>query len=165
MSVLGCQIFGRALMESCDIKGDMESTNPEFALYGNKNRCERTDTVFFPISQICTKGVTLSNCSFLSQLCRYFCSQPWRPSPLAVPTPCTITPPGQQVLASWLRTWPAGQLLGSSWDLASSLSTADYPSWLDRPGLPGRRTPTREGPTSPGPGPRPAQGEHLGGDK
>ena len=30
----------------------MESLNPEFALYGNKNEATRTDTVFFPISEV-----------------------------------------------------------------------------------------------------------------
>ena len=33
---------------------------PELALYGSKNECARTDTVFFPISQVCTRGVTLN---------------------------------------------------------------------------------------------------------
>ena len=37
----------------------MESLRPEFALYGSKNKCARTDTALFPISQICTRGVTL----------------------------------------------------------------------------------------------------------
>ena len=37
----------------------MESLNPEFALNDIKNKCARTDTIFFPISQVCTRGVTL----------------------------------------------------------------------------------------------------------
>ena len=37
----------------------MESVNPKFALYGSKNKCYRTDTVFLQISQVCTMGVTL----------------------------------------------------------------------------------------------------------
>ena len=38
----------------------MKSLNPEFALYGGKNKFDRTDTVFFLISQVCTslRGVT-----------------------------------------------------------------------------------------------------------
>ena len=42
------------------IKWDMDSLSLEFALYGSKNKCARTDTVFFPISQVCTRGVTLT---------------------------------------------------------------------------------------------------------
>ena len=38
----------------------MESLNPEFALYGRTNKCARTDSVFFPISEVCTRGVTLA---------------------------------------------------------------------------------------------------------
>ena len=41
------------------MKGDMECRNPEFALYVCKNNCARTDTVFFPISEVCTRGETL----------------------------------------------------------------------------------------------------------
>ena len=37
----------------------MESLNPEFALYGSKNKCARTNTAFFPTSQASTRGVTL----------------------------------------------------------------------------------------------------------
>ena len=33
---------------------------PELARYSSKNECARTDTVFFPISQVCTRGVTLT---------------------------------------------------------------------------------------------------------
>ena len=39
----------------------MESLRPEFAHYASKNKCARTDTAFFPISQVCTRGVTLSD--------------------------------------------------------------------------------------------------------
>ena len=38
---------------------DMESLNPEFALYGSRNKCARTDTVSFPISEVCTRRMTL----------------------------------------------------------------------------------------------------------
>ena len=38
----------------------MESIYPELALCGSKNECGRTETVFFPISQVCTRGVTLT---------------------------------------------------------------------------------------------------------
>ena len=37
----------------------MDSLNPEFALYGRTNKCAGTDTVFFSISEVCTRGVTL----------------------------------------------------------------------------------------------------------
>ena len=40
------------------IKWDMESLNPEFALYGTQNKCAKTDTDFFSISEVCTMGVT-----------------------------------------------------------------------------------------------------------
>ena len=39
----------------------MESLDPEFALYDSKNKGSRTDTALFPISQICIRGVTLSD--------------------------------------------------------------------------------------------------------
>ena len=32
---------------------------PELALCSSKNKCARTDTVFFPISQVSTRGLTL----------------------------------------------------------------------------------------------------------
>ena len=35
----------------------MDSINPEFALYGSKNKGARTDTVFFPMSEVGTRGV------------------------------------------------------------------------------------------------------------
>ena len=41
-----------------DIKGDMESLNPEFALHGSKNESTRTDTVFFPLSEVCKNVVS-----------------------------------------------------------------------------------------------------------
>ena len=31
----------------------MESIYTELALYGSKNECARTDTVFLPISEVC----------------------------------------------------------------------------------------------------------------
>ena len=42
------------------IRGDIRSIQPELALYGSNNRCARTDTVLLPISQVCTRGVTLT---------------------------------------------------------------------------------------------------------
>ena len=39
----------------------MESLNLEFALYGNKDKCALTDTVFFPPSEVSTRAVTLTN--------------------------------------------------------------------------------------------------------
>ena len=41
------------------IRGDKKSLNPKFALYGSKNKCARTDIIFFPLSEICTRVVTL----------------------------------------------------------------------------------------------------------
>ena len=35
---------------------------PKLALYGSKNKCAWTATVFFPISQVCARGVTLHMC-------------------------------------------------------------------------------------------------------
>ena len=43
----------------------MESIYPEFALYGGQNERARTDIVFFPISQVCPRGVSLVNISCL----------------------------------------------------------------------------------------------------
>ena len=40
--------------------GDMESIHPELALYGRKNECARTDTVFFPISEVSEGKVSLT---------------------------------------------------------------------------------------------------------
>ena len=37
----------------------MESIYANLALSGSTNECARTDTVFFPISQVYTRGVTL----------------------------------------------------------------------------------------------------------
>ena len=37
----------------------IKSIYPELALDGRNNECARTDSVFFPISQVCTRGVTL----------------------------------------------------------------------------------------------------------
>ena len=39
----------------------MESIYPELALCGSKNECARTDTVFFPISEVSDGTVSLSN--------------------------------------------------------------------------------------------------------
>ena len=41
------------------IKGDIKSIYPDLAFYSSKNECARTDIVFFPISQVCSRGVTL----------------------------------------------------------------------------------------------------------
>ena len=38
----------------------MESLNPELSLNGSKNECGRTDTVYFPLSEVGTRAVTLS---------------------------------------------------------------------------------------------------------
>ena len=42
----------------------MENIYTKLALYGNKNECGRTDTVFLPISEVCNGTVSL-NKSFL----------------------------------------------------------------------------------------------------
>ena len=42
------------------IRGGIKSIYTELVLYGSTNECAMTDTVFFPISHICTRGVTLS---------------------------------------------------------------------------------------------------------
>ena len=39
--------------------GYMASLNPEFALYGSKNECAMTYSVFVPLSQVSTRAVTL----------------------------------------------------------------------------------------------------------
>ena len=39
----------------------MESIYTELALYGSKNECARTDTVFLPISEVCDGKVSLKN--------------------------------------------------------------------------------------------------------
>ena len=39
----------------------MESIYTELALYGSKNECARTDTVFLPISEVCDGKVSLCN--------------------------------------------------------------------------------------------------------
>ena len=40
------------------IKGNIKSIYPKLALSGGKNECAVTDTAFFTISQVCTRGVT-----------------------------------------------------------------------------------------------------------
>ena len=46
----------------------MESVYKELALYGSKNLCARTDTVFLPISEVCDGtvylGFNISLCFF-----------------------------------------------------------------------------------------------------
>ena len=41
-----------------NLRGDMKSLNLEVAIYGSKSECARTDTVFFPLSEVSTKAVT-----------------------------------------------------------------------------------------------------------
>ena len=40
----------------------MEGIYAESALYGSKNECARTDTVFLPISEVCNGTVSLNKC-------------------------------------------------------------------------------------------------------
>ena len=42
------------------IRGDIKSIYAELALSGGKNERAVTDTVFSPISQVCTRGVILT---------------------------------------------------------------------------------------------------------
>ena len=58
--------YSEGLLLGC-IRGDIKSIYPELALDGSKNECTRTDTVFFSLSQVCTRWVTLNlfNFSFL----------------------------------------------------------------------------------------------------
>ena len=37
-------------------RGDMERLIPDFALYGSRDKWARTDTVFFPIFDVCIVG-------------------------------------------------------------------------------------------------------------
>ena len=39
----------------------MESIYTELALYGSKNECARTDTVFLPISEVCNGKLSLTS--------------------------------------------------------------------------------------------------------
>ena len=39
----------------------MESIYTKLALYGSKNECARTDTVFLPLSEVCNGTVSLEN--------------------------------------------------------------------------------------------------------
>ena len=41
--------------------GIMASMYTELVLYGSKNECARTDTVFLPISEVCNSKVSLGN--------------------------------------------------------------------------------------------------------
>ena len=41
------------------ILASSQSIYPELALSGSKNECARTAIVFFPISQVCSRGATL----------------------------------------------------------------------------------------------------------
>jgi hypothetical protein len=49
----------------------MDSIYPELALYGSKNECARTATVFFPVSQVCARGVTLTEITKIPKLLKY----------------------------------------------------------------------------------------------
>ena len=40
--------------------GVMDSIYTELALYGSKNECTRTDTVFLPVSEVCDGKVSLT---------------------------------------------------------------------------------------------------------
>ena len=40
-------------------QGDMESIDPELALYDSRYYCAKTDTVFFPIYEVCEGTVSL----------------------------------------------------------------------------------------------------------
>ena len=40
-------------------QGDIKSIYPELALYSSKNGCVRTDTVFFPISEVSGRAFSL----------------------------------------------------------------------------------------------------------
>ena len=42
------------------IRGNMKSMYPKLALYSSKSESAQTDTVFILISQVCTRGVTLT---------------------------------------------------------------------------------------------------------
>ena len=42
-----------------NLRGCMESLNPELALYSRKNECTRTNTVLHPISEVSTGAVSL----------------------------------------------------------------------------------------------------------
>ena len=60
----GHVVFTRILASSQSyllnyINGDMESLNPQFALYGSNNECARTDTSFLPLTEVITRAVTL----------------------------------------------------------------------------------------------------------
>ena len=52
-------VFYHSMANFEGTNGDMKTLNPELALYCSKNKCARTDTVFFPIYEICTRVVTL----------------------------------------------------------------------------------------------------------
>ena len=41
------------------IRGEIKSIYPKLVLYGSKNKCTRTGSVFDPISQVCTNGLNL----------------------------------------------------------------------------------------------------------
>ena len=50
------------------IRGDIRSIYPELALFSSKHEGARTDIVFFPISEVCTRGFTLMICNYAYQL-------------------------------------------------------------------------------------------------
>ena len=46
----------------------MERINPEFALYVGTNERARTDTVFLPIFQVCSRGVSAKSAKYIHYL-------------------------------------------------------------------------------------------------
>ena len=44
----------------------MESIRTELALYGSKNECARTETVFLPISEVCDGTVSLGKTKMIA---------------------------------------------------------------------------------------------------
>ena len=46
------------------MRGDIKSIYPELALSGGKKECVMTDTFFFAISQVYTRGVTFKEILF-----------------------------------------------------------------------------------------------------
>ena len=46
----------------------MEGIYTELALYGSKNKCARTDTVFLPTSEVCNATISLVLSQFPTQV-------------------------------------------------------------------------------------------------
>ena len=70
---LGSQVFGYSHIRKLALnKGHRpsESLFPEFALYSSQNECDKTDSVFYPLSVVSTRVVTFNAfLSFLSLNC------------------------------------------------------------------------------------------------